>query len=104
MSDFKLKLALFPVKEKKNENGPDQTGAIEIPAGELGNLVQYLTNAEQDEDWQGNPIVKLSVSTWTNEMKDGRKYLKGTAAAPYKPDAQPAPATPASFDNSEIPF
>jgi len=104
MSNFKLKLALFPVKEKKSEKGPDQTGTIEIPAGEVGNLIQFLTNAEQDEDWQGNPIVKLSASTWTSEMKDGRKYLKGSVAAPYKPEASSAPAAPASFDDSEIPF
>ena len=101
MSEFKLKLSLFPVKEKNKETSPDQTGSIEIPASEVKALVDYLAAAEREDDWQGNPIVKLSASTWTNEMKDGRKYLKGSVSAPYKPDAKPA--TPASVPE-DCPF
>jgi hypothetical protein len=100
MAEFSAKLSLFPVSEKKNEKGPDQTGAIEIPQSEIAALRDYLMSAETVEDWQGNPIVKLSISTWINEMKDGRKYLKGSVQPPYKAPAETsAPATTA-----EIPF
>lgn len=99
MSDsFSLKLAMFPVKEKKNERGPDHTGSIEIPKGEISALIQHLQSAESEEDYQGNPIVKLAVSTWINEMKDGRKYLKGSVQAPYKPDSKPVAAEPVPSD------
>ena len=99
MSDeFNLKLSIFPVKEKKNEKGPDHTGAIEIPQSEVSAFLSHISQAEPEEDWQGNPIIKLSVSTWVNEMKDGRKYLKGQVKKPY---VAPVDATPASND---LPF
>ena len=92
--EFNAKLAIFPVKEKKSDKAPDHTGAIEIPQGEIAAIRAYLINAETEEDWQGNPVVKLQVSTWINEMKDGRKYLKGQVKPPYKEeDAKPAKAT-----------
>jgi len=105
MSEFKAKLALFPVKEKKNEKGPDQTGAIEISEDQRQAFIQFLTTAEAEEDYQGNSIIKLSVSTWTNEMKDGRKYLKGAVTPPYKPSGEVTskPAASTNFD-AEVPF
>jgi hypothetical protein len=102
MSDLKLKLALFPVKEKTSDKGPDQTGAIEIPAGEIGELIKFLNNAPQEEDWQGNRIIKLPASTWINEMKDGRKYLRGSVSAPYNSDATPVAAS--SVSSEDLPF
>jgi len=101
---FSAKLSIFPVKEKTNEKGPDHTGAIEIPHSEVAALREYLMSAETEDDWQGNPIVKLSVSTWINEMKDGRKYLKGSVRKPYKPDGDSAPAKPPAPSTEEIPF
>ena len=98
---FQGKLAIFPVKEKQNENGPDHTGTIEIPHSEVAALRDYLMQAETEKDYQGNAVIKLSVSTWINEMKDGRKYLKGSVRKPYKPDAAPAPAAPSE---DEMPF
>lgn len=86
MPEFNAKLSIFPVKEKTKDNAPDHTGAIEIAKSEVAALREYLMTAETVDDWQGNPIVKLSVSTWINEMKDGRKYLKGQVKPPYKPE------------------
>ena len=102
MSDaFQAKLSLFPVREKKNEKGPDQTGTIEISQDQVAALRSYLMSAETEDDWQGNPVVKLSVSTWTSEMKDGRKYMKGQVKPPYKP---PVDSAPAPVNSAEVPF
>ena len=98
---FQAKLSLFPVREKKNEKGPDQTGTIEIFQDQVAALRSYLMSAETEDDWQGNPVVKLSVSTWTSEMKDGRKYMKGQVKPPYKP---PVDAAPAPVNAAEVPF
>ena len=103
MSNFSAKLSLFPVKEKTKENSPDMTGDIEIPTNLTSSLVSYLQSAEPESDWQDNPIVKLRVSTWENEMKDGRKYLKGQVQEPYKKPAEGAAPAPAPVDE-ELPF
>ena len=42
--------------------------------------------AETEEDYQGNAVIKLSVSTWINEMKDGRRTSRVLSAS-RKPDA-----------------
>jgi hypothetical protein len=44
--------ALFRVKEKHNERGPDYTGDLTLPSGE-----------------------KLELAGWLKETKDGRKHL-----------------------------
>jgi len=81
------KVALFHQSEKRNEKAPDYTGTLEIAAGDIGELVKYLNNADQEDDYQGNPIVKLSLSAWINETRAGKKYLKGSLGEPYRPDA-----------------
>lgn len=93
------KLALFHQSEKRNEKSPDYTGTLEVSAGDIGELVKYLNNADEEEDYQGNWIVKLSVSAWINESKSGKKYLKGSFSEPYRPDA----VKPASVDTLSDP-
>ena len=101
MSDFSLKIALFPAKEKSKETSPDHTGNIEIPAAQLEEFIAYLRSAEPEADWQDNPVLKLQVSAWTNEMKSGKQYLKGQIQKPYKPQ-ETAPAQSSSTEN--LPF
>lgn len=48
------RVAIFPVKEKTNEKGPDFTGNLDV-AG-----------------------IKFRVSLWKTEAKSGMKYLSGS--------------------------
>ena len=84
MSEFKASLVLFPAKEKRNERSPDNSGNLELLTSDIPALLEYLESAEVEENYKGEKIVKLSVATWINEMKDGRKYLKGLVSPPMK--------------------
>lgn len=48
------RVAIFPVKEKTNEKGPDFTGNLDV-AG-----------------------IKFRISLWKTEAKSGMKYLSGS--------------------------
>jgi uncharacterized protein (DUF736 family) len=101
MAKFSAPLSIFPVKEKTNEKAPDFTGTVEIPTAELQDVINYLSNADHEMNWKDEAVIKLRVSAWSNEAKDGRRYLKGSLQPPYKPEAVASPATPAS---AELPF
>ena len=96
------KFSLFAQSEKRNEKAPDYTGTLEVSASDIGELVRHLSNAEQEDDYQGNPIVKLSLSAWINESKAGKKYLKGIFSEPYRPDGETAAKVDPISDN--MPF
>ena len=98
MSEFKASLALFPAKEKRSERSPDHSGSIEVLKAEIPALIAYLQSAESEKNYKDEDIVKLSVGTWINEMRDGRKYLKGSVSQPMKRDDAPAPAPAQDFD------
>ena len=102
MSEFKATLALFPAKEKRSERSPDHSGSIEVLKAEIPALIAYLQSAETEENYKGEPIVKLSVGTWINETRDGRKYLKGSVSQPMKRD-EPTVISPVTNDDA-MPF
>lgn len=91
MSEFTAKFSLFPAKEKKNEKSPDSTGSIEISATDVPALVAYLQDpSNMQDDWQGNPGVKIRVAGWNATSKGGLQYINGKVSPPM---AQPAVAT-----------
>lgn len=102
MSEFKATLALFPTKEKRSDKSPDHSGSIEVLKSEIPALIAYLQSAETEDNYKGEPVVKLSTATWINEMRDGRKYLKGSVSQPMKRD-EPAMASSAVNDDA-MPF
>jgi len=92
MSDFTAKFSLFPAKERKNEKSPDSTGSIEISASELPALIAYLQDpANMQDDWQGNPAVKIRLAGWNATSKNGLQYVNGKMSPPM----QQAPAASA---------
>jgi len=105
MPEFSAPVSIFPVREKKNEKGPDYTGDIEISTAELQDVINYLRNADHTLNWKDEPVIKLRVSAWANESKNGAKYLKGSVQPPYRPQGEVTSSasvgTPAS---SELPF
>jgi len=102
MSEFKATLALFPAKEKRSERSPDHSGSIEVLKAEIPALIAYLQSAQTEENYKGESIVKLSVGTWINQMRDGREYLKGSISQPMKRD-EPNVVSPVTNDDA-MPF
>ena len=98
MSDFSARFSLFPQDEKKSENSPDTTGNIEVLATEIPGLISYLQTAEQSEDYQGNPIVKIRMAGWTKESKQGKRFQSGKISPPMNNAPTQAVST------ADIPF
>ena len=98
MSDFSARFSLFPQDEKKSENSPDTTGNIEVLATEIPSLISYLQTAEQFEDYQGNPIVKIRMAGWTKESKQGKRFQSGKISPPMNNAPTQAVST------ADIPF
>jgi uncharacterized protein (DUF736 family) len=89
-TEFTAKFSLFPAKERKSEKSPDSTGSIEIPASELPALIRYLQDpANAQDDWQGNPAIKIRLAGWNATSKNGLQYVNGKVSPPM----QQAPAT-----------
>jgi len=89
-TEFTAKFSLFPAKEEKSEKSPDSTGSIEIPASELPALIRYLQDpANAQDDWQGNPAIKIRLAGWNATSKNGLQYVNGKVSPPM----QQAPAT-----------
>lgn len=98
MSDFSARFSLFPQDEKKSENSPDTTGNIEVLATEIPSLISYLQTAEQSEDYNGNPIVKIRMAGWTKESKQGKRFQSGKISPPMNNAPTQAVST------ADIPF
>ena len=73
------RLAVFPVKEKTNEKGPDFTGNLDV-AG-----------------------IKFRVSLWKTEAKSGMKYLSGSITKVEEERSAPVKEGE-EFDDESIPF
>ncbi len=100
-NDFTAKFSLFPAREKKSEKSPDHTGSIEVAATDIPALVAYLQDpANVQDDWQGNPGVKLRVAGWNTTSKNGLNYTNGKVSPPMEQQAAPAPAP----TSAEMPF
>lgn len=98
---FNAKFSLFPSKEKKSEKSPDSTGNIEIAPTEVAALVAYLQDpANTQDDWQGNPVVKVRLAGWNATSKGGLEYINGKMSPPM---AQ-APIAAQASSTETLPF
>lgn len=82
---FTARFSLFPNNNATSEKSPTQTGSIEISADELPALIQWLQSATSENDYKGNPVVKLRIAGWDAESQAGRKYLNGRITPPLPP-------------------
>jgi len=72
------RIAIFPVKEKTNEKGPDFTGNLDV-AG-----------------------IKFRVGLWKQESKSGLKYLSGSITK--LEEERSAPVAEGADIEEDIPF
>jgi len=70
--------AMFRNTQKKSDNHPDMRGNVHLDKTFLINMM----------DKSKGPLVKISLSGWSNESAAGKKYLSLSASEPYeKPSA-----------------
>ena len=90
-----------------SKNYPGFTGTIEIPKGQLQELVTYLHYACQTQlkhsDYLNDDVVPVKMSGWAKTSANGKSYLSLQFAPDYKTQkaaeeaqqAEAAKATPA---------
>jgi hypothetical protein len=70
------------------KNYPGFTGTIEIPKGQLQELVTYLHYACQTElkrsDYLNDEVVPVKMSGWAKQSASGKSYLSLQFAPDYK--------------------
>ena len=94
MPDFSASIAVFPREVDNGSKQPNASGDIQVLATEIPDLITYLQQAERQNDYKGNSVVKLRVAMWQGTSKSGGAYLSGKVTAP-----QPAQKGPTSLDS-----
>jgi hypothetical protein len=94
MSDFSAQIAVFPREVDNGSKQPNASGDIQVLATEIPNLIAFLQQAERENDYKGNSVVKLRVALWQGVGKSGGAYLSGKVTPP-----QPAQKGPVSLDS-----
>ena len=69
---------LFPTKEKKSEKSPDFSGMLHLDRSFLKGLLE-----KTDED-----LIKIAISRWKQESKNGLKYLTFMLSEPMAQTTQ----------------
>lgn len=91
--------SLFRNNNKERDVHPDYRGDVYIDKG--------LLNLLAKEHVTPSGLVKVSLSGWKSQTKDGQTYLSLRASEPYVPKGAPK-ARPAdediSQDEEDVPF
>ena len=80
---------LFKNDRKTEDRHPDYTGSITMEDG-----LDYYLDGWKNQSKAGKPYLKVRI---------GKQKIQGSAAAPYVPAKQPAPAAVIESDD-DIPF
>ena len=94
MSDFSAQIAVFPREVDNGSKQPNASGDIQVLATEIPNLISFLQQAERENDYKGNSVVKLRVALWQGVSKSGSAYMSGKVTPP-----KPAQTGPASLNS-----
>ena len=81
------RFSLFNTKEKKHDRSPDMSGEIEIPVSQLDELRQHMST-QAVMNWNNEPVIKLRISGWNSESKNGLKYIGGLISVPMQEQQQ----------------
>lgn len=89
--------SLFRNTFKKQDNQPDYRGDLFLEKGLLDLLVRDHTTP--------SGLVRISVSGWKAQTKEGQTYLSLKGSEPYVPKAPAAPKDEdISQDDEDVPF
>lgn len=94
MTDFSAQIAVFPREVDNGSKQPNASGDIQVLATEIPNLISFLQQAERENDYKGNSVVKLRVALWQGVSKSGGAYMSGKVTPP-----QPAQKGPTSLNS-----
>lgn len=92
--------SLFKNSYKERDTHPDYKGDLFVDQG----LLELL----KKEHLNSSGLVRVAVSGWKSQTKDGQTYLSLKASEPYVPKGAKKPSAPAdediSQDDGDVPF
>jgi len=74
---FTGRLVLFNNSDKKTPKSPDFGGNVEFTMEDAMALAEWITAQEGEENYQGEKVVKVPVSAWHRESKNGTSFVSG---------------------------
>ena len=75
---FTGRLVLFENNEKKSAKSPDLGGNIEFTLQDAMALAEWITGQEGEDNYAGEKVVKVPVSAWHKESKNGTPFVSGS--------------------------
>ena len=75
---FTGRLVLFENNEKKSAKSPDLGGNIEFTLQDAMALAEWITGQEGEDKYAGEKVVKVPVSAWHKESKNGTPFVSGS--------------------------
>ena len=66
--------------EKKSEKSPDLGGNIEYTLQDAMALAEWITAQEGEDNYAGEKVVKIPVSAWHKESKNGTSFISGSTS------------------------
>ena len=78
---FSGRLVLFNNSEKKSEKSPDFGGNIEFTLPDAMAFADWITSQEGEDNFKGEKVIKVPVSAWHTQSKNGTGFISGQMAA-----------------------
>ena len=75
---FTGRLVLFNNSNKKTAASPDLGGNIEFTLQDAMALAEWITGQEGEDNYAGEKVVKVPVSAWHKESKNGTPFVSGS--------------------------
>ena len=75
---FTGRLVLFNNSDKKSARSPDLGGNIEFTLEDAMAFAEWVTGQEGEDNYAGEKVVKVPVSAWHKESKNGTPFVSGS--------------------------
>ena len=74
---FTGRLVLFNNTDKKSAKSPDLGGNIEFTLSDAMAFAEWVTGQEGEDNYAGEKVVKVPVSAWHKESRNGTPFVSG---------------------------
>ena len=78
---FNGRLVLFNNQKKKSFKSPDMSGSVEFSMQDAMAFADWITSQEGEDNFKGEKVIKVPVSAWHTQSKNGTGFISGQMAA-----------------------
>ena len=78
---FNGRLVLFNNQQKKSDKSPDMSGSVELSMQDAMAFAEWITGQGGEENYKGEKVIKVPVSAWHTQSKNGTGFISGQMSA-----------------------